>query len=133
MGLNKEHLFTSHGITISAFAKYEEEYSNPELERYIFSYKINITNNSDFPVQLLSRKWEIFDAHGHIRLVEGAGVVGQQPIIEPNEDFAYSSWCPLITPLGKMKGFYQMNRLVDNEMLEVKIPEFTLVCPFIQN
>jgi len=133
MGVNKEYIFTSHGITVSAIAKYEEEYSNPELERFIFSYKITITNKSDFPVQLISRKWEIYDGQGHIRNVEGVGVVGLQPILEPNQEFTYDSWCPLNTPLGKMKGFYFMTRLIDQQSLEVKIPEFTLVCPYLQN
>ena len=133
MGVNKEYIFTSHGITVSAIAKYEEEYSNPELERFIFSYKITIVNNTDLPVQLISRKWEIYDGQGHIRNVEGVGVVGLQPILESNQDFTYDSWCPLSTPLGKMKGFFFMNRLVDNQSLEVKIPEFTLICPFLQN
>lgn len=133
MSINKEYVYTSHGITVSAVTKYEAEYSNPELERFIFSYHISISNNGSFPVQLMSRRWEIIDAEGNKRLVEGDGVVGLQPTIEQGESFNYSSWCPLATTIGKMSGYFHMIRLIDNEKLEVKIPDFTLVTPFLQN
>lgn len=99
----------------------------------MFSYFITIENYTDQSVQLLSRKWLIVDSDGEKTVIEGEGVVGQQPILQPGGTHRYSSGCNLKTPLGKMKGFYQMLRISDNLLFSVEIPEFTLAVPFIYN
>jgi ApaG protein len=99
----------------------------------MFSYKINIENLSDYTVQLISRHWYIFDSNGTHREVEGEGVIGVQPVIEPHENYEYVSGCNLKTEIGKMSGTYTFKRLVDNQLFEVTIPEFELLCPFKLN
>ena len=88
-----------------------------------------IENKSEYTVQLLKRKWNIFDSNGEHRVVEGDGVVGQQPVLAPNEIYEYESACNLNTDMGKMRGIYQMMRIVDKENFYVEIPEFKLIAP----
>lgn len=121
------------GIKISVDTLYQPEYSNPGGEHFMFAYQIRIDNLSDHTIQLLRRKWLIFDSNGTHREVEGEGVVGQQPIIDPGESHEYVSGCNLRTELGTMKGFYQMQRLIDGKLFDVNIPEFQLFCPFKMN
>lgn len=121
------------GIKISVDTLYQPEYSNPGGEHFMFAYQIRIDNLSDHTIQLLRRKWLIFDSNGTHREVEGEGVVGQQPIIDPGESHEYVSGCNLRTEIGTMKGFYQMQRLIDGKLLDVNIPEFQLFCPFKLN
>jgi len=99
----------------------------------VFAYKIDIRNNSEYTVKLLRRHWHIHDANGVVREVEGEGVVGQQPVLEPGEAHQYVSGCNLKSGLGKMCGTYQMERLVDGRSFMVEIPEFTLVVPYRLN
>lgn len=121
------------GIKISVDTLYQPEYSNPGGEHFMFAYQIRIDNLSDHTIQLLRRKWLIFDSNGTHREVEGEGVVGQQPIIDPGESHEYVSGCNLRTEIGTMKGFYQMQRLIDGKLFDVNIPEFQLFCPFKMN
>jgi ApaG protein len=121
------------GVKVSVEMQYQPEYSNPANEHYMFAYKIHIENLSDYTVQLIRRHWNIFDSNGTHREVEGEGVVGQQPIIEPGEAHEYISGCNLKTDMGSMKGEYQMMRLIDNTIFEAQIPEFYLVAPFKMN
>jgi len=121
------------GVKISVETQYQPEYSNPANEHYMFAYKISIENLSDYSVQLMRRHWNIFDSNGTHREVEGEGVVGLQPIIEPGEAHEYISGCNLKTDMGSMRGEYQMMRLIDNTMFEALIPEFYLVAPFKMN
>ncbi len=124
---------TTLGITVSVVARYEPQHSRPHLQRYVFSYHITIENHSNATVQLLRRHWHIVDAAGMRREVEGPGVIGQQPILDPGESHSYSSWCPLSTPVGKMYGTFLMVRQVDGRLFKVCIPEFALEAPAIWN
>lgn len=124
---------TTHGIKISVSSRYEEEASNPTLNRYIHSYKITIENLSKKRVQLLSRYWLIVDGDGSKREVKGDGVVGEQPKLSPGDSHTYSSWSPLSFPAGKMQGHYIMRNLNSEETFEVEIPVFNLVASFKEN
>lgn len=113
--------------------EYLHEYSSPVQQHYVFTYKIKIENCSDYTIQLLRRHWFIHDANNTVREVEGEGVVGQQPVIEPGEFHEYVSGCNLKSGLGKMYGHYTMERIVDGKKLMVNIPEFTMIVPFKLN
>ena len=91
----------------------------------MFEYTIRITNQSEETVQLISRHWTITDALGLAEEIGGPGVVGQQPILAPGESFKYSSWCPLRTPTGLMRGTYQMLR-AGGDQFDVEIATFAL-------
>ncbi|WP_316735626.1 Co2+/Mg2+ efflux protein ApaG [Pedobacter aquatilis] len=121
------------GVQVSVETIYQPEYSNPANEHFMFAYRIEISNLSDYPVQLMRRQWFIFDSNSSRREVEGEGVVGLQPVIEPGESHVYVSGCNLKTDIGSMQGTYLMNRLVDNAEFEVEIPEFQLVAPYRLN
>lgn len=123
----------TEGVKVSVETTYQPEYSNPANEHFMFAYKIQIENLSEYSVQLLRRHWIIFDSNGSKREVEGEGVVGLQPIIQPGQHHEYVSGCNLKTDMGNMQGTYQMKRLVDNELFEVKIPQFSLIAPFKLN
>jgi ApaG protein len=117
------------GIKISVTTLYNEQSSNAENSHHLFTYMITIENNSDHTVRLLRRHWSIFDSCGEYAEVEGDGVVGIQPIIEPGDAYEYSSYCNLKTELGKMFGEYVMERLDDRNQFTVEIPEFYLEAP----
>ncbi|TGE22384.1 Co2+/Mg2+ efflux protein ApaG [Hymenobacter aquaticus] len=124
---------TTQGVTVSVTTNYLPDYSSPAQEHYVFAYKIDILNGSEYTVKLLRRHWYIYDANGVVREVEGEGVVGQQPVLEPGDSHQYVSGCNLKSGLGKMRGSYQMERLVDGREFAVDIPEFTLVVPYRLN
>lgn len=124
---------TTEGVKVSVETQYQPEYSNPANEHFMFAYKIHIENQSEYTIQLMRRHWHIFDSNGTRREVEGEGVVGLQPVIEPGESHEYISGCNLKTDMGSMKGEYQMLRLMDNILFEAQIPEFYLVAPFKMN
>ncbi len=105
-----------------------EAESRPDESYFLFSYRIKINNKSDLPAQLISRHWIITDAIGKTEEVRGAGVVGLQPRILPNQSFEYESVCPLTTASGSMRGSYQMVNEA-GESFEIEIPEFYLVAP----
>jgi ApaG protein len=92
-------------------------------------YEITITNKGDYTVKLLKRHWDITDALGEKREVEGEGVVGETPTLEPNESFTYNSGCNFSTEIGKMSGHYTMQKLIDRSSFDVAIPEFVMVLP----
>ena len=117
---------TSHGIKIVVDTKYEPSHSNPLESKYIFSYRIIITNESEDTVQLLRRHWFIIDSSGIKREVKGDGVVGEQPILEPGGSHTYVSWCPFESEIGMMKGFFTMEKLIDGELIEARVPDFTM-------
>jgi len=108
---------------INAKVSYLESESKPESDFYFFSYRITILNNSNASVQLMSRHWIITDGFGKVEEVRGAGVIGQQPKIQPGQSFEYESACPLHTTSGSMRGFYQFTDS-RGEMFEIEIPEF---------
>jgi ApaG protein len=121
------------GVKVSVETIYQPEYSNPMNEHFMFAYRVKIENMGDYAVQLMSRKWNIFDSNGTNRQVEGEGVIGQQPIINPGENYEYVSGCNLKTDMGSMKGSYEMIRVVDGEKFQVKIPEFQLITAYKLN
>ncbi len=123
----------TQGVRVSVTTEYQPEYSSPAQSHYVFTYKITIENFSEYTVQLLRRHWHIHDANGTEREVEGEGIVGQQPVLEPGESHEYVSGCNLKSGLGKMYGTYQMERIVDGRKFEVNIPEFNMVVPYRLN
>ena len=123
----------TEGIKVSVSTQYQPEYSSPIEYHYVFTYKVVIENCSEYTVRLLSRHWFIYDSYGTITEVKGEGVVGQQPVIEPSEKHQYVSGCNLKTEVGKMLGYYTVERLIDGKILKINIPEFTLIVPFKLN
>lgn len=121
------------GVKISVETIYQPEYSNPANEHFMFAYRVNIENMTENSVQLLNRHWNIFDSNGTNREVEGEGVVGQQPVIEPGDNHEYVSGCNLKTDMGSMRGSYEMERIVDGLKFRVNIPEFYLIAPYKLN
>jgi ApaG protein len=121
------------GVSISIRTQYKELYSNPYNYQFLFAYFVTIENRNDFTVQLLRRHWHIFDSSGEYREVEGQGVIGQQPILEPGDLYEYESACNLVTDMGKMHGSYLFEKVIDGKQFEVAIPEFHLVPPFRAN
>ncbi|MBC6368734.1 Co2+/Mg2+ efflux protein ApaG [Algoriphagus sp. AK58] len=121
------------GIQVSVEVTYQAEFSSPHQHHYVFTYKVTIENKSQHTFQLLRRKWEIFDAAETPKIVEGIGVVGQQPILEPGESHTYVSGCNLKSGLGKMKGIFTMEKLFDGHMIEVSIPEFQMIANIFHN
>ncbi|WP_432799259.1 Co2+/Mg2+ efflux protein ApaG [Poriferisphaera sp. WC338] len=117
---------TTHDIRVGASAYYLPDESDPDESQYFFGYRILIQNNSDKRVQLLSRHWHIIDGEGDRREVQGNGVVGEQPILEPGNAFKYTSFCQLPTHWGTMEGVYHMRDLDHNESFEIAIGRFWL-------
>ncbi|MDG1778467.1 MAG: Co2+/Mg2+ efflux protein ApaG [Flavobacteriaceae bacterium] len=123
----------TNGIKISVQTHFEGTFYKEEIIHFAFSYEVSISNERQNPVQLLSRVWHISDALNSKESVEGDGVIGEQPIIHPNETYIYSSGCTLKSPFGSMKGLYSMVDLLDNNMFKAKIPTFKLCTEFAQN
>jgi ApaG protein len=123
----------TEGIKVSVKTEYQSDYSSPLQAHYVFTYRITIENASDYTVHLLRRRWTIYDSNGTVREVEGEGVVGQQPILEPGEVHEYVSGCNLRSSMGKMVGSYLIERIIDGKRLQITIPEFTMVVPFRLN
>lgn len=119
----------THGIKISVETKFHAEHSNAENRHFLFLYIITIENKSEYAVQLVSRHWDIFDSSSELSKVDGNGVVGEQPMLEPGEIFEYESACSLTTDIGKMNGTYLMERKIDKARFYVTIPEFELIVP----
>jgi len=123
----------TEGVSVSVETFYQPGPSNPLNSEYLFAYRITIENQSTMPIKLISRHWHIIDSNGSKREVEGEGVVGQQPIIEPNEKYQYVSAANLRSDMGKMYGLYQMENLYNKKIISVTIPEFQLIAPFKMN
>jgi len=119
---------TKYQITVSPRATYIAEQSNADADRYAFAYTITITNNGGMAAQLISRHWIITDANNLVQEVKGQGVVGAQPKLKPGESFEYTSGSILATPVGTMRGSYQMVA-DDGTRFDAVIPEFTLSAP----
>lgn len=117
---------TTNGITVSVETEYRVPESNPLSNYFVFAYLVTIENGSTHTVQLLRRHWYITNANGEVREVEGAGVIGEQPVLAPGHVHRYTSYCELATDLGKMRGHYLMRRVDDEATFEVDIPEFKL-------
>ena len=115
-------------ITVSARSAYVPDQSDEDSGRYVFAYTITITNTGSVPAQLVSRHWVITDADNGVQEVRGLGVVGEQPFLRPAESFEYTSGAALATPVGTMRGSYQMVA-EDGMRFDAPIPEFTLSVP----
>jgi ApaG protein len=115
-------------IEIQPMPQFIPDQSDPENDRYIFAYTITITNRGSVPAQLVSRHWIITDGRNDIQEVRGLGVVGKQPLLQPGESFRYTSGSSLTTPIGTMKGTYQMVA-EDGTHFDADIPEFVLATP----
>ena len=122
----------TRGIRVEVLARYAPENSRPQTSEWVFQYTVRITNQSSDTVQLISRHWIITDAVEHTQEVKGPGVVGHQPVLEPGESFKYSSWCPLETPVGMMRGTYQMVG-AGGDRFDVEIAPFGLKAPYSVN
>lgn len=123
----------SEGVSITVETFYQQEQSNPLRADYLFAYRITIENLSDSTVQLLQRHWIIVDTNGQHREVQGDGVIGQQPVIQPGGSYQYVSAVNLNTDIGKMFGNYTMVNIESGKMIKVVIPEFELIAPFKMN
>ncbi|NWG86165.1 MAG: Co2+/Mg2+ efflux protein ApaG [Hydrogenophilaceae bacterium] len=115
-------------ITVTPVATYIPEQSDEATNRYVFAYTITITNTGEVPAQLISRYWLITDANQETQEVKGLGVVGEQPFLKPGDSFEYTSGTALATPVGTMRGAYQM-MAEDGHAFEAEIPEFVLSMP----
>lgn len=117
-----------YDIAVSAVPQFIADQSDPDNDRYVFAYTITLENVGTVAAQLISRHWIITDAGDEVQEVRGLGVVGHQPLLQPGESFEYTSGCQLDTPVGTMRGSYQMTA-EDGTQFEACIPEFTLAVP----
>ena len=123
---------STYDIRVKVATSYVDEQSEPESGRYVFTYTITISNDGEVPARLISRHWVITDANGKVQEVSGDGVVGEQPHLNPGEQFRYSSGAVLETPVGAMQGLYRME--ADNGAnFDAPIPPFTLAVPGVLN
>ena len=118
----------THDIKISVEVFYLESESDPLENHYFWAYRVELENQGTNTVQLLTRHWEITDGNGEVTNVEGAGVVGEQPVLTPGQRYEYTSGCPLKTSSGIMAGWYTMQNQEGNTFA-VTIPTFSLDCP----
>lgn len=115
-------------IRVEVTTQYLADQSDPSAGRYVFAYTVDISNTGTVAAQLISRHWVITDAEGGVQEVRGLGVVGHQPLLEPGQSFEYTSGCALTTPVGTMKGSYQM--VADDGLsFDATITEFVLSMP----
>lgn len=127
---------TTQQVTVSAESFYQGAYSKPGENEFVYAYHIRITNRGEVPVTLLDRVWQVIDATGERRIVEGKGVVGQQPEIMPGETYEYTSWVQFQTPVGAMQGSYGMVRYDERgkpEHFPVEVPRFLHMAPAVLN
>ena len=115
-------------IAVSAVTQYLADQSDESAGRYVFAYTITIRNSGTVAAQLVSRHWIITDAEGVVQEVRGLGVVGAQPLLQPGESYEYTSGTSIATPVGTMRGTYQMVAQ-DGTRFDAPIPEFTLSVP----
>ncbi len=127
--MNGAYHATTKGIHIQVQPVFLPEQSDPNRHLYVWAYHITVTNRSDIVWKLASRHWEITDANGHQQIVDGEGVVGEQPLIQPGTSFEYASGVPLKTACGMMTGYYIMLSK-EGEQLRAQIPLFSLDSPF---
>lgn len=117
-----------HHITVTSRVSFIPDQSDAASGRYVFAYTMTITNTGTLAAQLVSRHWIITDAEGQVQEVKGDGVVGEQPALNPNESFEYTSGTAIATPVGTMRGSYRMVGR-DGVEFDAPIPEFTLSIP----
>jgi ApaG protein len=125
---NRRMAEKKYDITVAARTAFIPDQSDVDTGRYVFAYTITITNTGSVPAQLVSRHWIITDSNNQVQEVRGAGVIGEQPLLRPNESFQYTSGTAIATPVGTMRGSYQMVA-EDGVQFDAPIPEFTLSMP----
>ncbi|SDW36587.1 ApaG protein [Lutibacter oricola] len=123
----------TNGIKVSVKSNFEGTTYRDYRLYFAFSYQVSIENQSNNTVQLLERRWTIFDSLNHTEIVEGPGVIGKKPILKPGENHTYKSNCLLTSPCGSMKGFYRMVDFSSSNIFKVYIPSFQLMVPSILN
>jgi ApaG protein len=119
---------TTQGVRVSVNPVYLDNQSEPERGHYVWAYQVTIANEGGETVQLLTRHWKITDGNGLLHEVQGPGVVGEQPVLKPGEQFEYTSGTPLTTPSGIMVGTYQMQS-ASGETFDAVVPAFSLDSP----
>ena len=122
----------TESIRVEVLSRYSAENSRPLEDNWVFQYTVRITNQGPETVQLISRHWIITDGSQNSEEVRGPGVVGEQPVLAPGESFQYSSWCPLKTPTGNMRGTYQMAR-ASGDQFDIEIAPFALKARYAVN
>jgi ApaG protein len=123
---------TTRGIRVQVQSFYDEERSSPQESYYFFAYRVRISNVGLETARLVSREWFITDGNGDTQRVQGPGVVGEQPVLAPGDDFEYMSFCPLSTAVGAMQGTYLM-ALENGDKFEAEIAPFSLAMPHAVN
>lgn len=123
---------TTRGVRVQVSSVYVPEKSSPAESYYFFAYTVRISNEGEHPVQLISRRWIISGPDGEVGRVEGPGVVGEQPLLAPGQFFEYTSFCPLQSPFGSMRGSYRMV-LASGDSFEARIAPFSLATPTALN
>lgn len=123
----------TQGVEITVETYYQQGYAKQHNSEHVFAYRITITNHNPFIVQLLSRKWKITDSNRSIRLVEGEGVVGRQPVLYPNDSYQYISGVNFDTPIGKMEGSYTFENKGNGSFFDALVPAFKMEAPVLLN
>ncbi len=117
----------TYGVKISVESIFRKDLSNIENNIYFFNYRIVIENTNMFDIQLIKRHWHIFDSLNPPKIIDGDGIVGEQPIIKPGQKHVYVSGCDLFSEIGYMKGNYTFIRVDSNETFKAAIPRFELI------
>lgn len=123
---------TTSGVKVEVQSTWMQARSNALAGRFVFAYRVRITNESERAVKLLRRKWIITDGFGQTRVVKGDGVIGLHPLIKPGATHEYISGCDFPSPIGQMRGHYEMI-LPEGQDLRVRIPRFTMIVPYLLN
>lgn len=131
-GTKRMYRKTTHNIEVEVEPFYLPQRSNPDDGQYVWGYRVTIANNSEKFIKVMSRYWHITDAMGRVEEVRGAGVVGEQPELNPGDTFQYSSGCPLRTTSGIMVGHYTVQDN-DGESFDIDIPAFSLDLPDVRH
>lgn len=124
-----QHTALTDGVTVRVAVNFLPEQSRIEAGKWFWIYHIRIENETHDTLQLLTRHWRITDGHGEVSIVDGDGVVGEQPVLRPGASHDYVSGCPLSTPHGSMEGYYTFQRTDDGTEFTVQIPFFPLAAP----
>ena len=119
---------SKYQFSVDVRPRFVPEHSSPDEDKFLFAYTVTIRNTGEVTAQLISRHWIITDANNKTEEVQGLGVVGEQPVLQPGEAFEYTSGCPIATPVGSMRGSYQCVA-EDGTRFEAAIPEFVLSMP----
>lgn len=121
------------GIKVSVKTSFEGTYFKNHKLHFAFGYEVTIENQGKDSVQLMSRHWDILDSLNNAEVVDGEGVIGKKPVIQPGETYTYNSGCLLASPLGAMKGFFDMINFTTTKKFRVIVPTFRLNAPFAIN